>query len=327
MVLFLYGEDSYRSRHKLKQIEEKFKKSDKSRINFVKIDGERTAWKLIEKEISSPPFLHDKKLVVVENLLKRKGQKFDEATEYLRADKIPEGTVVVFWEEGEPDARLAVFKMLNKPKQAEKFSPLDAAKQNQWIAAAAADRGMKIDRVAVGLLSELVGSDLWQMSGELDKLAAYCKESGKIGVNEVRLLVRGKFDENIFALTDAIAAKNKRLAFKILNEQIEAGLKEQQIFFMLVRQFRILLEVKEIVEKEYSFLSPSDPNVKSKISAELKLHPFVVQKALLQIRNYSLVGLKRLYKKLLEADMRMKRTKTDPRLLLDLFFAQVFTQN
>ena len=325
MIFFLYGEDTYRSREKLKQIEEKFKKSDKSRMNFVKIDGEHLAWRQVEKEISAPPFLHDKKLVVVQNFLKKRGQKFEETVEYLKEEKIPSGTVVVFWEGEMPDERLAIFKLLNKPKQAEKFNLLDPAKLNQWIAAAAESKGIKIDRQAANLLSELVGPDLWQVNGELDKLSAYCRKPGKIGVNEVRLLVRGKFDENIFSLTDAIAARNKRLAFKILNEQIEAGLKETQIFFMLVRQFRLLLQIKEIVAKNYSFLSPSDPNVKSKIAAELKLHPFVVQKTLQQIKNYSLPELRKIYKNLLATDMRMKRTRTSPRLLLDLFFAQVFS--
>jgi DNA polymerase-3 subunit delta len=325
MIFFLYGEDTFRSREKLKQIEEKFKKSDKSRINFVKIDGERLAWRQIEKEIAAPPFLHDKKLVVVENFLKKRGQKFEETVEYLREEKIPSGTVVVFWEEEMPDERTAIFKLLNKPKQAEKFNLLDPAKLNQWIAAAAESKAIKIDRQAAGLLAELVGPDLWQANGELDKLSAYCRKAGKIGVNEVRLLVRGKFDENIFSLTDAIAARNKRLAFKILNEQIEAGLKETQIFFMLVRQFRLLIQIKETVAANYSFLSPSDPNVKSKIAAELKLHPFVVGKTLQQIKNYSLPELKKIYKNLLATDMRMKRTRTNPRLLLDLFFAQVLS--
>ncbi len=325
MIFFLYGEDSYRSRQKLKQIEERFKKTDKSRINFVKIDGESSVWKNIEKEIVSPPFLHDKKLIVVENFLKKRGQKFDEAIARLKDGEIPEGTVVVFWEAGSPDERTAIFKFLNKPKQSEKFDLLDPARLNGWISAAAEEKGLKIDRQGVNLLAELVGPDLWQLDGELKKLAAYCGKTGKAGTGEIRLLVRGKFDENIFSLTDAIAARNKIQAFRILNEQLQAGLKETQIFFMLVRQFRILLQIKETVAKSYSFLSPSDPNVKSKIASELKLHPFVVQKTLQQIKNYSLPELKKIYKKLLVIDMRMKRTRTDPRVLLDMFFADVFS--
>lgn len=327
MVLFLYGEDSYRSRAKLKQIEERFKKTDKSRVNFIKIDGERNPWKNIEKEILSPPFLHDKKLVVVENFLKKRGQKFDEAVAFLKEEKIPDGTVVVFWDDSKPDERTAIFKFLAKPKQADKFDLLDAVKLRKWIAEAAAEREIKIEPRAVEMILGLVGSDLWQMSGELDKLAAYVRgqkeKNNLVTAEDVAIFVRGKFDENIFSLTDALGTKNKKTVFNLLNEQIEAGLEEGYIFAMLVRQFRILLQIKELVAKEYSFISASDPGIKQKIAMELGLHPYVVQKTLYQIKNFSLPELKKFYGKLLAIDMKMKRGNFNPRAFLDLFVAEV----
>ena len=327
MVLFLYGEDSYRSRVKLKQIEDKFKKTDKSRVNFIRIDGERTPWKNIEKEIGAAPFLHDKKLVVVENFLKKRGQKFDEAVSFLKGEKISAGTVVVFWEDSKPDERTAMFKFLAKPKQADRFDFLDAAKLRKWIDEAVLERKIKIDPRATEALIGLVSSDLWQMSGELDKLAAYvCERKENINVitaEDVMLFVRGKFDENIFSLTDALGTKNKKIVFKILNEQIEAGLGEGYIFSMLVRQFRILLQIKELVAKDFPFLSAGDPGVKQKVSLELGLHPYVVQKTLYQVKNFSLVELKNIYKKLLAIDMKMKRGNFNPRAFLDLFIAEV----
>ncbi len=327
MVLFLYGEDSYRSRAKLKQIEERFKKTDKSRVNFIRIDGERNPWKNIEKEILSPPFLHDKKLVVVENFLKKRGQKLDEAVAFLKEEKISAGTVVVFWDDSKPDERTAIFKFLAKPKQADKFDLLDAAKLRKWIAEAATEREIKIEPRAAEMILGLVGSDLWQMSGELDKLAAYVRgrkeKNNLVTAEDVAIFVKGKFDENIFSLTDAMGTKNKKTVFNLLNEQIEAGLEEGYIFAMLVRQFRILLQIKELVAKEYSFISASDPGIKQKIAMELGLHPYVVQKTLYQVKNFSLPELKKIYGKLLAIDMKMKRGNFNPRAFLDLFVAEV----
>jgi len=327
MILFLYGDDSYRSRVKLKQIEDKFKKTDKSRVNFIRIDGEKNPWKNIEKEIIAPPFLHDKKLVVIENFLKKRGQKFEEAVIFLKGGRIPTGTVLIFWEDNKPDQRTAIFKFLSQPKQAEKFDFLDAIKLRKWVNEAALEKNVKIDAGAVEVIISLVGSDLWQMSGELDKLAAYVRQrkekNNLIAIEDVELFVRGNFDENIFSLTDALGAKNNKLVFKILNEQIEAGLGEGYIFSMLTRQFRILLQIKELMSKDYNFLSPGDPSVKQKISLELGLHPFVVQKTLYQVKNFSLAELKKIYGKLLAIDMRMKRGNFNPRAFLDLFMAEV----
>lgn len=327
MIFFLYGDDSYRSRVKLKQIEDKFKKTDKSRVNFVRIDGEKNLWRNIEKEIIAPPFLHDKKLVIIENFLKKRGQKFDEAVIFLKGEKISDGTVVVFWEDSKPDLRTAIFKFLSQPKQAEKFDFLDAVKLRKWITEAAVEREIKIEPRAVEAIISLVGSDLWQMSGELDKLAAYSggrkEKNNLVTAEDVAIFVKGKFDENIFSLTDALGTKNKKLVFKILNEQIEAGLEEGYIFAMLVRQFRILLQIKELVSGDYSFLSPNDPGVKQKISLELGLHPYVVQKTLYQAKIFSLGELKKIYSKLLVLDMKMKRGNFNPRAFLDLFMAEV----
>lgn len=325
MILFLYGEDNYRSREKLKQIEEKFKKTDKGRVNLVKIDGERTAWKNIEKEILASPFLHDKKLVVVENFLKKKGQKFDEAAAFLREEKIPSGAVVVFWEEGSPDERTAIFKLLNKPKQAEKFNYLPPAKLNQWILDFVEKDGAKIEKNAVAALVQSVGSDSWQLATDIEKLIAYSRGKGKaaISAGDVGLLSRGQFEENIFNFTDALGNKNKKLAFKLLDEQIEAGLNSTHIFSMIVRQFRILLQVKETAEKNYSFISAGDPAIRQEISAELGIHPYVAAKSLYQIKNFTLAELKKIYGKLLAIDMKIKKTNISPRLLLDLFIAEI----
>jgi DNA polymerase-3 subunit delta len=331
MIFFLYGEDSYRSRAKLKQIEERFKKTDKSRVNFIRVNGERTPWKNIEREILAPPFLHNKKLVVVENFLKKRGQKFDETVAFLKEGKISDGTFVVFWEGEQPDERTALFKLLARSEQSEKFDLLEAAKLNKWIDKAAAERTIKIDRRAAEMIGKLVGSDLWQISGELDKLSAYVRQRKEnnnfVTAEDVALLVKGNFDENIFSLTDALGAKNKKIVFKIMNEQIEAGLEVGYIFAMLVRQFRIMLQIKELVANDFPFLSPGDPSVKQKIAMELGLHPYVVQKTLYQIKNFSIAELKKIYGKLLALDMKMKRGNFNPRAFLDLFMAEVCLGN
>ncbi|OGF21408.1 DNA polymerase III subunit delta [Candidatus Falkowbacteria bacterium RIFOXYB2_FULL_38_15] len=329
MILFLYGEDTYRSRQKLKQIEERFKQTDKSRINLFIFDGEKTPFKNIEKEIVSAPFLHDKKLIVIENFLKKKGgaKAQEDLIIFLKKNKVPESAVIIFWEEGIPDMRSAVFKLLNKPKQAEKFEPLPEAKLCQWISKEVSERKIEIEKQATELLATLVGPDLWQIAGELDKLVAFTvkRESKQniITAEDVKIFVKGRFDEDIFSLTDAIGNRNKKQIFKLLNEQISAGLKEAYIFSMLARQFRILFQIKETVEKKYSFVSPGDYSLKQNLASDLGLHPFVVQKTLAQIKNYKLEELKNIYKKLLSIDMKMKRTSLSPRLLLDLFLAEI----
>ena len=84
-----------------------------------------------------------------------------------------------------------------------------------------------------------------------------------------------------------------------------------------------LLQIKELVAHDFPFLSPGDPGVKQKISLELGLHPYVVQKTLYQVKNFSLPELKKIYGKLLALDRKMKRGNFNSRAFLDLFIAEV----
>ena len=52
--------------------------------------------------------------------------------------------------------------------------------------------------------------------------------------------------------------------------------------------------------------------------AKLKIHPFVVQKTLLQINKFSSHQLALIYGKLLAAEMAIKSGKGDPKLILEI---------
>ena len=54
-----------------------------------------------------------------------------------------------------------------------------------------------------------------------------------------------------------------------------------------------------------------------------KLHPYVVQKGMDQLRNYNFEKLKRIYKKLEEIDLASKTGKIDIRIALDKFVAEI----
>jgi len=128
------------------------------------------------------------------------------------------------------------------------------------------------------------------------------------------MLVRGNFDENIFALTDAISNKNNSLAAKLLEEQIEAGLADAYLINMIIRQFRILLQIRQALD--------SGQSSRQMISA-LRLHPFIVQKGINQVRRFDLDSLKNILSKLVEIDFKMKTGQADARTMLNLLIARI----
>jgi DNA polymerase-3 subunit delta len=327
MIFFLYGEDTFRSRQKLKAIKEKFKTSDKSGVNLIVLDGEKTPLKNICQEILTVPFLHEKKLIVIENLLKKKAGGLEEIVKLIEKDKIPKSSIIIFWEENDVLQNTKIFNLLNRPKFAERFPLLSETQLTKWTESEIKKRKIKIEAPALKLLTGYVGSDLWQMANEIDKLTAFAKTKKEkqniITVKDIDLFVKSKLDENIFNLTDALGNKNKKLALKLIGEQIQSGLYAPNILGMLLRQFRILLQIKELLRNEYSFISPADPAIRQKIAKELGLHPYVVSKALYQSKNFEIEELKKIHEKLLSVDIKLKTTNLDPQLLLDLLITQI----
>lgn len=323
MIIFLYGPDTYRSRQRLHFYHAGFKKKyDPQGLNVVRLEGAKLTMEQFRTHVSQAGFLAQKRFIVIENIIRDNKKLEAELAEYL-AHEWPDDNVLVFLEEVEAQAKTKkkrVKKDTSHPlleylldQKAEEFSLLSGEELNAWIKSDIRQKGGTIEGPAVLEFAALVGSDLWNMSSEINKLISY-KNGAVIAADDVRLLVRAAFDENIFHLTDALAARDARLSFKLLHDQIASGAHELYILTMLIRQFRILLQTREILNTEENYYT---------IASRLKLHPFVAQKAIRDARKFSLGELKNIYGQLLAIDIKIKSTSDDPRLLFDLLITRV----
>jgi len=319
MIFFLYGPDNFRSRQKLNYYKEGFiKKYDQSGFNIVILEGKGLDFEELKRTITSPAFLASKKMVIIENLISENKDVSRETADFISGEK-DNANVIIFWEgkekaskekRKEKEETNPLAKKLLKEATAEKFELLAANELVKWVHSEVKKRGGIIDTAAAQNLVALVEDDLWQMSGEIDKLIAY-KQKEKITSADVSLFVRGKFDDDIFRLTDALAHRNKKLFLKLLADQFSSGTNEIYLLTMFVRLFRILLEIKDASG------SSSHPS-KFTLAEKLGLHPFVVQKSLEQVNNYSLADLKKIYQKLLDIDFKIKTGQAKGRLLFEL---------
>ena len=136
----------------------------------------------------------------------------------------------------------------------------------------------------------------------------------EIGDEDIKTLVQGNFSENIFSLTDAISAKNKPLAINLLDELIKSGLDGRYLLNMLIRQFRILLQIRQAIDNGLD---------KGQITKLLKLHPYVTQKGLEQARNFNLTILKNIFSQLIKIDYLSKSGQGDYLINLNMLVARV----
>jgi len=348
MIIFIYGEDSFRSRRKLKELKDKFlAKVDPTGASLDIIDGEKASLANIGDAAGAGTLLAKKRMVVIENLFSNKAQSvFDQVLNYF--EKRESDNIIVFWdfvvkikkirskeqavkidssgsEKPLPAYSKKLFNFLAKQKYSQQFNVLSNTDAAAWAKKEVEARGGKIDYQAVQTLTSLVGSDLWQINNEIDKLINYKLgqqpaltgaggQAAIINQEDVEKMTHGGFDENIFALTDAISNKNSSLALKLLEEQIEAGLADAYLMTMIIRQFRILLQIRQALDLGHS---------SRKIISSLRMHPFIVQKGINQVRRFNLPALKNIFSRLAEIDSQIKTGQADAKTMLNLLFARI----
>jgi DNA polymerase-3 subunit delta len=313
--LYLFtGEETFLLNQQVSSWKEAFKKRFEGDLNLATIDGAATEESEIISQIETMPFLAEKRLIFIENLPEaaKASAKDDEKEDdeeksskggqkildYL--NKIPESSVVVFVQP-KPDKRKSLYKKLVQLGELKEFNPLTGAALNQWIRQQAAAYKVPIDPGTTGYLVEQVGENLWRLDHELQKLSSYT--AGRpVTRDAIDDLVIPTLEANIFHLTDALGAKDHRKAIQNLHRVMAAGENLRQTFYMVVRQFRLLLQVA-------GYLSNYPNTNPQSLAASLKMHPFVARNTLGQVKRFNMPELKTAYRKLLDLDLAMKTSK------------------
>lgn len=308
MIIFIYGNDTYRLREKLDFYRNGFlKKYGDMNVSFYDSDFD---FNKIKNDVLSFPFLAEKRLVVIKGLLGSKNKDIQKQFSDFLAE-VPEETVVLFCEEGEPDKRTSLFKELSKTKVIEKFDYLQGNSLINWIKNEVKKGHGEIDNNAADYLVIQAGNELWKLKAEIAKLLNYKKNIDKTAIN---LLVKSKTESNIFELMDYIGRKDFKNAEKKLQQITDAGENEIYILTMIIKQIKNLLLVKDLTEKGLG---------NDEIARKTKMHPFVIKKAVEQNRGFATSELISIYDDLVKTDMAVKTGQKDPRLALDLLLNKI----
>jgi len=323
MIIFLYGEDEFRSQEKLNVIRNKFleKNSSGSGLSYFDFEEDKNISIFnIKEAFGSKGLFFEKQLVIIKNLLAVAPKDFILKTvEFLKSLKnISEDKdlVVVFWEKRKTNEKNDLFKFIKTKAKSQKFELLSGIKVASWINLELEKENdkVKISSKAIEKLINYFGGELIIIQNEIRKLANY-KNEGIIDENDIEFLVKEKIGSNIFETIEAISSGNKKLALKLFHEQLQKGEDPIYILMMYVYQFRNFLKVSEYAEK-------GERN-NYDIAKKAGLHPFVVQKIMGQISSFSLERLKKIYKQLQIIDEKIKTGKGEIKVELDRFIVEI----
>ncbi len=180
----------------------------------------------------------------------------DEPLQAYASDPNP-NTVLVLDLEKKPDGRRKGFKDLEKKVTIVACDAPDPWELQEWVSEEAGARGLKLGREEIRYLVTEVGSDLWRLSNELEKLSLYAAGDRLDLETMAEVLGRGRA-QSVFKFTDAVASGDAPSALRQLGRLLEEGEAPLRILALLDRlvgQLRIAKDAQASGRKEASLAS------------------------------------------------------------------------
>ena len=313
MFYLFHGDDRHSQRTTLADLMGTLGDPAMLELNTSHFDGKGLSLAELQHACDSIPFLAEKRVIIVENLWANKPSFTEELLAYL--PNLPESARLIFLESKSLPKNHPLVKLAQSEESGyvKSFSTPEGAQLENWIRRKVQEAGGQITPQATHLLALSVGSNLTTLDNEVEKLILY-KGRAPIEAEDVTLLCPYVAEASIFDLVDAIGSRHGRSAARLLQHKLDDGTDPFYLFSMIVRQFRLLIQVKELAE---AGLSPA------KIAQAIKIHNFVAGKLYQQSQNFSLEQLESIYAHLLEIDVGVKTGQTDMVTALSLLVAGV----
>ncbi|WP_438446193.1 DNA polymerase III subunit delta [Gorillibacterium sp. sgz5001074] len=273
------------------------------------------------EDAGTMPFMAERKVVIASNALFLTGAKESGKIEH-RTEKLLEymkfpaefSVLVLTVDADKLDERKKIVKTLKDAGVVLTFSPLTAEDLAQWVKRRADSLGVTFGPGAVEAFLLSGGTNLQSLSSELEKLSLYAGRGGTITAETVEQLVVRSTEQDVFVLIDDIVRLRKDRALTILYELLKRREEPIKIAMLMTRQFRMMLQVKELERQGYS---------QQQMAGTVGAHPYAVKIAAEQSRRFSFQQLAEILSQLGDMDYGMKSGKVDKVLGLEMFILKL----
>lgn len=341
MLYLLHGNDEFTCREHLK----KLRQQGDFAYNQDRYSGGEVALAVLLATCNTLPFLTEQRLVILDGLPKKrrgddaasgtasesaeapatgtKGRKKKKGGTESRASfekglaeaipGMPDSTVLLIIVDEELPASSSLLKAAQEHGHVFQATLPKGAALESWMKKRVQGMDVKISSEAVTLLANFIGNQLRLLANELDKLAIYVGKGKTIEAEHVRLLSAQVQEARIFDLTDALAQRNSTQALNLLHDLLADGQHPLALLPTITSQVRSLLLVKELAASGLRA---------AQIASALGSPPFVVEKTLRNVGKFSTAQLENTYRRLLDTDAALKRSRLTPEMALDLLVVQ-----
>src|SRR5512139_1399747 len=317
-IYFLYGNDEFAISRKLKDFESDFTDPTSADMNTARLDARSMSEDDLGNAVNAMPFLAKRRLVLLANPSSKYNNQQARKKFLEFIEKTPETTRLVLYEsidpkEAEKHWLVKWAEKNDKSVQARPFMLPRLKDMTGWIVNETKNQGGKIEPRAADMLKDMVGADTRQAGMEIAKLLAYVNWARPINSQDVEAVCVVTSEQSVFDFVDALANGNGKTAQHLLHRLLETE-DEFSLWGMVVRQFRLLLQAREILDGRGN---------RDDVARALGIHPFVAEKATQQAARFSIESLEAIYHRLLNIDERVKTSQVTLDLAMDTLVVEL----
>lgn len=313
----LYGTETYLIEEMVRHMKINALSGNADDFNYAVFDLEQVPVESMLQEAETLPFMGDRRLVIGQNAWFLTGAKakkevshnLDALAAYTESPS-DSSVVVLTVLHSKLDERKKLVKQLKKCGTVMNFKGLGTAQLRAWIKRKVSQYGAMIDSAAVEKLVQQTGNDLRLIHQECVKLATYVGEGGTITIQHVGVMVPRALEEDIFKLVDYMGKMKIEGALGVFYDLIKKREEPLKILSLIARQFRIMLQVKEMSLRGYS---------QKQTASALGLHPYAVKIAAEQGKQFSDKQLGALLLEAKKTDYAIKSGQKDKTLAIEWY--------
>ncbi|QGU95517.1 DNA polymerase III subunit delta [Clostridium bovifaecis] len=309
------GSDEQTIKGTINKIVDKAVSKDFLALNYVELDGLTITMDGIINACETLPFMSERRVVVVyrSNFLK---DKMDKSMEKLSREigdyikNLPKNCILIMYYIFESDREKESSKLKKLEKQAcvVKFSKLKGATLQKKVGDMFREKGKEVSKVDLALFCSLAENNIDIIENEVEKLCSYAEER-EITAKDISNLVSGKNDNDVFNLVDFLSQKKPQISLDVLNELLFKGESASGILRMIERQFKLLFDIKLGMDKGKG---------KDELSRELRVHPYVCEKMMIQSKKFTIMQLEKIIELCLNTEKTLKSSSVDEKTEMEL---------
>ena len=308
-IYLLYGQESYLK----KQYKERFIKAmvpEGDTMNYSYYEGKKTDIKEVIDLAETLPFFSERRLIVFEDtgFFKTGG---NDLADYIN-DGLPRTTHFIFIE-NEVDKRSKLYKAVKAKGHIVELAAQDENTLRKWVSGLARKEKKEMSQPDIAYFLNKVGTDMENITKELEKLFCYCLDRNVITREDVDAICVTQITNHIFDMVNAVAAGDQRRALDLYYDLLALKEPPMRILSLMSKEYRDLFHVKQLSRQGYG---------RKDIALKAGLHPFVAGKYMDLAKRFQADDLRNVMEESADLEQRVKTGLMTDHLAVELFIVK-----